>query len=506
MPNLRLSDQEAADVAAYLAGLHNEATDKEQLPEAKPDLLDNETIEYLQVTLPAEQARQKINDLDDLIEMYFADEETMTYYQDPARMAREEAQLKALQKEFEETFDDAVDRKAKKLAAQLEQVKAKTQAAKQKVAALTAVEKKNVFLGSKLISRYGCFACHEIPGFENAKPIGTELSEWGSKPVDKLDFGLVEIEKDRIAWLKQKLHAPRSFDTGRIGVTRSPQELLKMGKFNLTDEQIDQIVTVITGMTDEKLTPNEARQLTPAEFQIERGRWTVKELNCVGCHIVEAQGGAIRATGIPSGMEPPMLSGTPTQLHQGQRTQPDWLFGFIKSPQTGEIRPWLHVRMPTFGLTDGEANTVVKYFALQGEAQFPYQSPKIDTSPEHLAAGKQLFEQLKCALCHIVEGKALGKSVAEIPEEDLPRLAPNLSLAHDRLQRDWLINKWLPEPLAQMPGTRMPQFEYGPAIAPNILGGDGQKQREALVDYVLTLGAQGSVARATITEPTPSKQ
>jgi cytochrome c1 len=32
MPNLRLSDQEAADVATYLAGLHNQKTDEEQLP------------------------------------------------------------------------------------------------------------------------------------------------------------------------------------------------------------------------------------------------------------------------------------------------------------------------------------------------------------------------------------------------------------------------------------------------------------------------------------------
>ncbi len=506
MPNLRLSDQEAADVATYLAGLRNQKTDEEQLPETKPEVLDKETVEYLQVTLPADQAQRKINDLDDLIEMYFVDEETMKYYQDPARMAREETQLKALQKEFSETFDAAVDRQSKKLAAQLEQVKARMQTAQQKVAALAAVEKKNVYLGSKLISRYGCFACHEIHGFETAKPIGTELSEWGSKPVDKLDFGLLEIEKNRIAWLKQKLHAPRSFDTGRMGVTRSPQELLKMGKFNLTDEQIDQIVTVVTGMTDEKLTPNEARQLTPAEFQIERGRWTVKELNCIGCHIVEAQGGAIRATGIAAGLEPPMLSGTPTQLRQGQRTQPDWLFGFIKSPQTGEIRPWLHVRMPTFGLTDGEANTLVKSFALEGQAQFPYQSPKIDTAPEHLAAGKQLFEQLKCALCHIVEGKALGKPLAEIPEEDLPRLAPNLSLAHNRLQRDWLVNKWLPAPLDQVPGTRMPQFEYGAAIAPQVLGGDGRKQIEALVDYVLMLGAPEPVAQMAPATATPRTQ
>jgi len=505
MPNLRLSDQEAADIATYLATLHNEKTDQESLPETKPEMLDSETVEYLQVIFPTEEARQKINNLDDLIEMYFADEPTIQYYMDPARLARDEAQLQALQKQFQETFDDDIDRKAKALAADIDQVKAKMAAAKQKVATLQPLEKKNIFLGSKLISRYGCYACHDIHGFETAKPIGTELSEWGSKPVDKLDFGLVDIEHDRMPWFKQKLHAPRSFDNGRIDVTRMPQELLKMPKFNLTDEQIDQIATVISGMTDEKLTPNEARQLSPAQFQIERGRWMVKELNCIGCHIVEAQGGAIRATGIPQGMEPPMLSGLPTQLHQGQRTQPDWLFGFLKAPQTGKIRPWLHVRMPTFGLTDGEANVVVKYFATEGRAQFPYQSAKVDTSPEHLAAGKQLFEQLKCALCHIVNGKALGKPLSEIAEEDLPRLAPNLSQAHERLQRDWLVNKWLVNPLSQQPGTRMPQFDYGTAVAPNVLGGDGHKQIEALVDYVMTLGTHEEVAQvAPAAPPSPA--
>lgn len=496
MPDLRLTDQDAADVAEYLASLRNEDTDKEALPEVKTQFLDDETVEYLQVTLPRKQAEEKLGNLDDQIEQYFVDEQTMQYYQAAARMAREEAQLKALQKEYEETFDDAVDRKAKTLAAQLDAVKAAMQAAKRKVAGLDATTKKNVYLGSKLIARYGCFACHEIHGFANTKPIGTELTEWGSKPVNKLDFGLIEIEKDRISWLKQKLHAPRSYDIGRIGITRAPQELLKMGKFNLTDEQIDQIVTVITGMTDEKLTPNEARQLAPAEFHIERGRWMVKELNCQGCHVVEGRGGAIRATGLAQGMEPPMLSGQPSQLRQGQRTQPDWLFEFLKAPQTGEIRPWLKVHMPTFGLSDAEANVLVRYFALEGRTQFPYQSPKVDSSPEHLAAGKQLFDQLQCAKCHIVEGRAKGKLLAEIPEEELADLAPPLNLAHRRLQRDWLINRWLPDPLSQVPGVRMPQFEYG-TVAPNVLGGDGLKQREALVDYVLSLGAHDTQANAS---------
>src|SRR5439155_12948071 len=146
------------------------------------------------------------------------------------------------------------------------------------------------------------------------------------------------------------------------------------------------------GMTDEKLTAKEAKQLSPAEFQIERGRWTVKELNCQGCHFVDGRGGAIRATGIPTGMEPPMVSGTATQLQQGQRTNPDWLFSFLKSPTTGLIRPWLKARMPTFGLSDAEANVLVRYFALDGDTQFPYRSPKEKPTAELLAVGKQMFD------------------------------------------------------------------------------------------------------------------
>jgi cytochrome c2 len=494
MPDLRLSDQEAADVAEYLVSLRAPATDAKNVPLVKEHRLDDVTLEYLQVNLPRAQAEKKIHALDDLIEPYFVDEETRRYYDDPTRLAREEAQLKKLQQEFEDTLDDAVERKAKKLEAELADVKAKMAAAHHRVAGFSATEKKNLFLGSKLISRYGCYACHDIQGFENAKPIGAELSEWGSKPVSKLDFGLLNLEHDRIAWLEQKLRAPRSYDLGRIGITRTPQEHLKMPKFNLTDEQIDQIITFVSGMTDEKLTFEEPRALTPAEFQIERGRWLAKELNCAACHILEGRGGAIRSTITTPGMEPPLVSGKPGQLRQGQRTNPDWLFRFLKRPVTGEVRPWLKVRMPTFGLSDAEANILVRYFALEGKTQFPFKSPPVHPTPEHLAIGKRMFEGLECGKCHIVEGKAKGKPLAEIPADQLADLAPNLSMARERLQRDWLIHKWLPDPQSQVPGVKMPQFDYSqlPAkiIPPETYGGDAKKRIEALVDYILTIGAE----------------
>ncbi|MCA9264562.1 MAG: c-type cytochrome, partial [Planctomycetales bacterium] len=49
-------------------------------------------------------------------------------------------------------------------------------------------EMKLLYAGRKAIGKYGCYACHDIPGFENAKPIGTALADWGRKESSKLAF------------------------------------------------------------------------------------------------------------------------------------------------------------------------------------------------------------------------------------------------------------------------------------------------------------------------------
>ena len=48
--------------------------------------------------------------------------------------------------------------------------------------------KKLVYVGRRTISKYGCSGCHDVPGFEDAKPIGTGLADWGRKGTDKLAF------------------------------------------------------------------------------------------------------------------------------------------------------------------------------------------------------------------------------------------------------------------------------------------------------------------------------
>jgi cbb3-type cytochrome oxidase cytochrome c subunit len=74
---------------------------------------------------------------------------------------------------------------------------------------------KEVYVGRNLIAQYGCFACHAIPGFEDAKPIGTELTEEGSKPVHRLDFGFLHLPHTRQDWFRTKLTNPRIFDRDR---------------------------------------------------------------------------------------------------------------------------------------------------------------------------------------------------------------------------------------------------------------------------------------------------
>jgi hypothetical protein len=72
------------------------------------------------------------------------------------------------------------------------------------------------------------------------------------------------------------------------------------------------------------------------------------------------------------------------------------------------------------------------------------------TNPTSWAAGKKVFELLKCAQCH-------PRSIEDMnrPGVDRASLAPNLQMAATRLRHDWIAD-WIRRPDEWMPGTRMP--------------------------------------------------
>jgi cytochrome c2 len=427
MPSLRLTEREAADLTAYLMSLKNEAFGRSPRPALDPAVRDAIIRrEFLEQQFTVDEARRRL-----------------------------------------EAMDDAA---------------------------------RTLFLGEKMIARYGCFGCHAIPGFEKASPIGTELTEQGSKLVERLDFGYLEGEIPHTlpAWLKQKLLEPRIFDRGKP--SKKPEELLRMPKFHLGEEEADAIVTAILSLTKEQVPPLAQRQLSADERYVEAGRRLVRSYNCQGCHRIGEKGGSLqvviedqlKARGADpltaQALSPPILYNDKSRVGEGARVHTDWLHGFLKDPKT-PIRPWISVRMPSFGFAEEEVNAITRYFAAQDGVAYPYEpEPKLEAAS--VATGKLLFERWQCVRCHVVAGK--------LPSQDDPaNMAPDLAMVPRRLRAEWL-SQWLAEPSRIMPGTRMPaNFPANPDenAYPEILGGDQRKQIEAVRAYLLTLGG-GSGTRA----------
>jgi mono/diheme cytochrome c family protein len=339
--------------------------------------------------------------------------------------------------------------------------------AKAAIAKLTPQEQQ-VELGRRVILRYGCFSCHEIKGFENAQAIGTDLSEEGSKLVTRLDFAFITDipHTSKLAWFRTKLHDPRIFDKGRV---LEPLDKLRMPNFDFTDEEVNRLLTAIMSLQRE-IQPPAAMPVRSARYDYEiNGRTLVHRRNCVGCHIIEGDGGDfIKLVADPS-LGPPML--TP----EGARVQPDWLYAFVRGPIT--IRPWLNVRMPTFGLDDQNINQVISYFGSISNTIGPFQTHEL-VKASNSDAGKPLFDLLKCQQCHV-----LGAIPKDQPTSNL---APDLRMSSERLQPDWIM-QWLKKPSDILPGTRMPAFwpDYPKSFYPQ-LGGDAEAQIRAIRDHLLT--------------------
>ncbi|MEE8112511.1 MAG: c-type cytochrome, partial [Acidobacteriota bacterium] len=355
---------------------------------------------------------------------------------------------------------------------------------KEKISSMTE-EEKNLFAGKRLIPRYGCAGCHMIAGFEDAQRIGVELTEIGNKISRKLDFGLVDIDHTLPTWLFHKMKDSRIFDLKRA-VTW--EEKLRMPDFALTDEEAEALVTLLMSIQKESTRPAITRILGATGEAVEAGRRIIVRRNCRGCHIIEGKGGdiqvALERELVPQGIPPEQVVAfaPPNLYREGEKVQPDWLFEFLKVPQT--IRPWLNVRMPTFNFSDQEGTALARYFALADDVDFPFSSRVRETlTAVELQSAHTLFspDYLNCLSCH--------QQGTRKPEGPPSGWAPDFSLAAKRLRPAWIV-EWLRDPQELQPGTKMPSYfataDSGP---PDVLGGDEEKQIEVLKKYLLSLGS-----------------
>ncbi|HKS16708.1 MAG TPA: cytochrome c, partial [Planctomycetota bacterium] len=187
---------------------------------------------------------------------------------------------------------------------------------------------------------------------------------------------------------------------------------------------------------------------------------------------------------------PPMLRS------QGVKTQPQWLFEFLKDPGAHLIRPALHpivpggkgppdpnIRMPDFGFNDEEAAALVRYFwardRLASEETHPFTTfPERD--PAYIAAHKDSLKKAEaflgstCGLCHFWNGNEPSGGA-----EMSYRYAPEIANTEHRLRTRWLY-PWLRDPAKHYPGTPMTSADYK-----DIGGGDQEKGVRAAVDVLM---------------------
>jgi mono/diheme cytochrome c family protein/predicted nucleic acid-binding Zn-ribbon protein len=339
---------------------------------------------------------------------------------------------------------------------------------------------KNIARGESLIRKYGCFGCHDIPGMEKESRIGVELTTFGSKPLEELFFGNhTDIKETWDDWTYNKLKTPRTYATERVEQV--------MPQFDLADEDIRALRVVLAGFRDRKIPTRYLADRGSRIVEITEGRRLMHQYNCIGCHEIEGQGGFIRKYYQESPtLAPPVLNG------EGEKVQSPWLFSFLKAPVP--IRPWLKLRMPTFGFSDQDDHALVAFLNGLSKVENPY--VHFDDSkvpPENLDAARKLVSKdyFNCFSCH-----QQGEKKPEGPQEGW---APDLTLARQRLNPQWIV-KWLHDPQKVQPGTKMPSFY--PGGPDDVLGGKEDLQIEALRDYIMTLGRGGT---ASVSAPAAAK-
>jgi len=397
MPNLRLTDKEAAHIVSYLLQDKNEKFESIRLPLVKPEAVDELALTYL-----------------------------------TSKMRHDEAKVQLAEMNGEQKLD---------------------------------------FIGEKMIARQGCFGCHTIKGFEEAKPIGVALTGEADKELERFDFGFAHIDHTRQAWFFQKLKEPRIFDHGKV---KSYHDKLRMPQFDFTDEQAGALTTFLMSLKKTEVPLEMQKRLTVKEKQTEAGRLLVQKNNCQGCHTLDGREGSVRSIIDDPGDAPPILDG------EGAKVQEVWLYHFLEKPIT--IRPWLSYRMPTFGFSEEELTTFIQYFNHLSHVEPSYKGIEIpDTAPEELKIGGELFEQFQCIKCH--QSKPPAGLTASF-------LAPDLVMSKHRLRPDWVL-AWLLDPQAIQEGTMMPAFwPDGESPLPDVLDGDAHRQTKAIRDYLMNFTAE----------------
>ena len=395
---------------------------------------------------------------------------------------------------------------------------------------------------------------------------------------------------DHKGFFEHKLGEPSIYDSGK---EKDPREHLRMPRPYLTDEWKRALTTFLLGSVGtEGANVPASLFYSPTDQQkaIQDGWWVVKKYNCMGCHSVQVgqksvlygltqygPGGTLGDIQLGPEQLPPGL------MTEGARVDPDWLLRFLSDPslsgysegidlaahggkvtprqaeenvgrgtasnrqsgpgggappppnqtnaapppagaapsqpeasgmanlkpQPGEnrngVRTYLRVRMPTFSFSPNELRALVRFFLAVSAQQEPYikqQAEPLTTAEKDLARALFTSRAAPCLKCHMTGD----------PGHDQTATAPNFLQAGERLKEDWTV-RWLLDPQRIMPGTAMPselfkrdgdRWVFNGPLPPSAADYKGDHAR-LLTRYLLSLTPEEQArARSTVPAQIPA--
>lgn len=330
MPSLRLSDQEAADLTAYLKkDMHAER--KDPAIEAKP--------------APAWAFDQLVHDILSSKESSFSIRKKL---EDPEALVRNKLRAKAKYANGKDTgtgewTDVQIDAV----------VEALKELAKDKGKEEEARLAKAFFVGENMIQHYGCFACHNVQGWTYAPLNCVNLAGEADKDIGKFDFGKTPISQNHWEFFYNKIARPRVFDRrknyseeqvkeplfrlkmpwfgfkadtfpedkkhhgahgggeaeggkphaangvqaraagggahdtiGSLTAYENPDLTGQSDPHGLTHDDVEALVTHLLSTTRETVPLDMRYTPKPKDVAVDRGERVIRELNCAGCHSI----------------------------------------------------------------------------------------------------------------------------------------------------------------------------------------------------------------------------
>jgi mono/diheme cytochrome c family protein len=193
--------------------------------------------------------------------------------------------------------------------------------------------------GRNLIEQYGCYGCHKIDGWQHLKKPGPSLLKITGKTSKE--------------FIKNWIWNPYAFNP------KSKMPAFFMQANNSRPDFMKKNMTEVNAMAEYlwKTSKDYSPFQKYAGGDVAKGKEAIQTVGCVACHMVE---GIEQKYNDVKARKGTYLTGT------GSKVDPDWLISWLKKPSHYQE----DTIMPSFRLSDAEANNITAYLMSLKNPQF----------------------------------------------------------------------------------------------------------------------------------------